>query len=350
MKNDVRQAGLRTKTPPDRQPPPKQRQHPTIPDMSSTRYYALATYFRQRFGRRIQKIPLDAGSTCPNRDGTLSTQGCAFCNELGSGTGLASAGLSVPRQYLALRDMQLRKRPEAQFMAYIQSFSNTHGPADRLRSLITALTDLPDLVGLAIGTRPDCLDEKKLAILADTPWTETWLDLGLQSAHDRTLFRIQRGHDAACFARWTERAAQAGLKVCAHVITGLPGETLADFEQTISFVNRLPVRGIKIHNLLICAGTPLERTWREGSASLLSREESLSWLVRGLTLLRPDIVVHRLNADPSGDELLAPAWAADKRDFLNDARHLLEATNTWQGHALGHPLPAWFMPNAPETP
>ncbi len=350
MANDVRQAGLRTKTPPDRQPPSKKRQHPTIPDMSITRYYALATYFRQRFGQRIQKIPLDAGGACPNRDGTLSTQGCAFCNQLGSGTGLARAGLSAPQQYLTLRDAQLRKRPGARFMAYIQSFSNTHGPAARLRSLISALADLPDLVGLAIGTRPDCLDEEKLTILADAPWTETWLDLGLQSAHDRTLFRIQRGHDSACFARWAERAAQTGLKVCAHVITGLPGETLADFEQTISFVNRLPVRGIKIHNLLICAGTPLERTWREGSVSLLTREESLSWLARGLALLRPDIVVHRLNADPSGDELVAPAWAADKRRFLDDARRLLEATNTWQGQALGRPLPAWFSPDAPEAP
>lgn len=318
--------------------------------MSITRYYPLATYFRQRFGQRIQKIPLDTGSTCPNRDGTLGVQGCAFCNQLGSGTGLSRAGLSVTQQYLTQRDTQLRKRPGTKFMAYAQAFSNTHGPANRLRRLISELTELPDLVGLAIGTRPDCLDEEKLAILGGAPWAETWLDLGLQSAHDRTLRRIHRGHDAACFAHWTDRAAQAGLKICAHVISGLPGETLADFEQTISFVNSLPVHGIKIHNLLVCAGAPLEATWREGAITLLSREESLLWLVRGLALLRPDIVVHRLNADPSGDELLAPAWAADKKRFLDDARRLLEATNTWQGHALGRPLPTWFVSATPEAP
>lgn len=313
------------------------------------RYHSLATYFRHRFGQRIQKIPLDAGSTCPNRDGTISRRGCVFCNQLGSGTGLARSGLSMSEQYLALRRARLDKRPGARFIAYVQSFSNTHGPAERLRHLLRELENLPDLVGLAIGTRPDCLDQEKLHILGSAPWAETWLDLGLQSAHNHTLRRIQRGHDAACFAFWAERAAHAGLKVCVHIITGLPGETLADFEQTISFVNKLPVHGIKIHNLLVCKGAALEAAWYQGAITLLSREESLHWLMRGLQLLRPDIVVHRLNADPSGDELLAPSWAADKKRFLDDARQMLASHDTWQGQALGHPLPAWFSPPPPEA-
>lgn len=201
--------------------------------------------------------------------------------------------------------------------------------------MVCELKGLPDLVGLAIGTRPDCLDQEKLQILADLPWSEIWLDLGLQSAHDRTLERIHRGHTAACFARWAEQGARTGLKICAHVITGLPGETLADFEQTISFVNNLPVQGIKIHNLLVCAQTELAVQWHQGLLHPLSRQESLEWLVRGLELLRPDIVIHRLNADPSGNELLAPTWAAEKRKFLADARDLLVSKNTWQGRALG---------------
>lgn len=313
------------------------------------RYFSLATYFRRRFGRRIQKIALDADSTCPNRDGTISSHGCTFCNQLGSGTGLARSGQSLSEQYLARRRAYLRKRTDARFMAYIQSFSNTHGPAARLRRLLHELENLPDLAGLAIGTRPDCLDQEKLHILRDAPGAETWLDLGLQSAHDRTLRRIQRGHDATCFAFWADQAAQAGLKVCAHVITGLPGEILADFEQTISFVNSLPVHGIKIHNLLVCSGATMENDWRHGRLRLLSRAESLHWLIRGLELLRPDIVVHRINADPNGDELLAPAWAADKRHFLDDARRLLETNDTWQGHALGHALPDWFAPTPLEA-
>ncbi len=349
MKNDARQAVLPTKTPSDRQPPPGKGQRSTNPNMSIHRYYSLATYFRRRFGQRIQKIALDAGSSCPNRDGTIAKHGCIFCNQRGSGTGLARSGLSVSEQYLTLRRGHLTKRPGTRFMAYVQSFSNTYGPAERLRRLLRELENLPDLMGMAIGTRPDCLDQEKLSILGSAPWAEIWLDLGLQSAHDRTLRRIQRGHDAACFAFWADQAAHAGLKVCVHVITGLPGETLADFEQTISFVNRRPVHGIKIHNLLVCKDAALEVEWRQGALRLLSREESLHWLIRGLELLRPDIVVHRINADPSGDELLAPEWAADKKRFLDDARRVLETNQTWQGHALGHILPAWFSPTPPEV-
>lgn len=303
--------------------------------MSSNRYYPLSVYFRQRFGRRVQKISLDAGSTCPNRDGTLSSRGCAFCNSQGSGTGQSLRGKSLTAQYLEGREKYLRRMPDALFMAYIQSFSNTYGPAARLRSMLSETAVLPDMAGLAIGTRPDCLDDEKLHLLTAAPLGEVWLDLGLQSAHDATLRRINRGHDTACFDTWTRRAAANGLKVCAHVITGLPGETLAHFEETMTFVSTLPVSGIKIHNLYVCRHSGLEREWRRGSLQLLSREESVIWAARGLALLRPDIVVHRLNGDPDGDELAAPDWARDKRGFLSKIREHLEKENSWQGKALG---------------
>ncbi|GAB1408899.1 TIGR01212 family radical SAM protein [Desulfovibrionales bacterium] len=312
--------------------------------MTSKRYLTLSTYFRTLFGHRVQKIPLDAGSSCPNRDGSLSVHGCTFCNQLGSGTGLAEQGLSLEAQYAAWRTRYHRSMPTARFMAYVQSYSNTYGPVRRLEQLLAALRGLPDLVGLAIGTRPDCLDEEKLRLLACSPWSQTWLDLGLQSVHAHTLQRIQRGHDVNCFAHWATRAAQYGLKVCAHVITGLPGETLADFKQTISFVNHLPVAGIKIHNLLICRGAAMEQEWRTGSLTLLSREETIAWTAQGLALLRPDIVVHRVNADPAGDELIAPQWARDKRALLRDINAHLYTTDTWQGRDLGYPLSPQFNP------
>lgn len=312
--------------------------------MNHKRYLALSTYFRTIFGHRVQKIPLDANSSCPNRDGSLSRHGCTFCNQRGSGTGLAEQGLTLEMQYAAWRDKYRRSMPTARFMAYLQSFSNTYGPVKRLEKILLALQDLPDLVGLAIGTRPDCLDEDKLRLIASMPWPQTWLDLGLQSAHERTLQRIQRGHDADCFAHWATQAARYGLKVCAHVITGLPSETLADFKQTIAFVNCLPVSGIKIHNLFICQGSAMEQQWRSSSFTLLERDETIAWTVQGLALLRPDIVIHRLNADPSGDELVAPQWARDKRALLRDIEALLQRTNTWQGQALGYPLSPHFSP------
>ncbi len=258
---------------------------------------------------------------------------------------MAQIGLSLAEQYMLLRERAMRRRPQARFMAYLQSFSNTYGPASRLRTLVTELTDLPDLVGLAIGTRPDCLDEEKLDILKTAPMGEIWLDLGLQSANDRTLARINRGHDAKSFATWTQKANACGLKVCAHVITGLPGEVLADFEQTMAFVNMLPVAGIKIHNLFVCRGTALEKEWRSGTLRLLSREGSLAWLVRGLSLLRPDMVIHRLNGDPRAEELVAPGWAAEKQTFLAAVKKRLQDEDIWQGKALGHPWAEWFNLN-----
>ncbi len=310
--------------------------------MSPNRFYPLSVYFQRRFGQRIRKIPLDAGSSCPDKYGSLSRNGCTFCNQMGSGTGMARTGMSLSRQYLAGRERHLGRAENTRFLGYIQSFSNTHGPAARLRELLRELDGLPDLAGLAIGTRPDCLDEEKLKILQTAPFEEIWLDLGLQSSHDRTLELINRGHDAACFATWVAKAAERGIKVCAHVITGLPGEDLADFEQTIAFVNSLPVAGIKIHNLYICRDTALEHAWRSGTLELLSREESLAWLVRGITLLRPEIVIQRMNSDPGADELMAPKWALEKAGFLNAAKQNLLEGDSWQGKALGLPLPAWF--------
>jgi uncharacterized protein len=254
---------------------------------------------KRRFGQRISKIPLDAGSSCPNRDGTLSAQRLRVLQPERVRHRSGRHGMSLPQQYLAYRDRSRNRDKNTRFLGYIQSFSNTYGPAERLRRLLQELAGLPDLAGLAIGTRPDCLDEEKLEILQNAPFEELWLDLGLQSAQDSTLRRINRGHDAACFAEWARKAADSGIKVCAHVITGLPGENLADFEQTILFVNRLPVSGIKIHNLYICRDTPLESAWHAGTLELLSREASLSWLVRAIALLRPEIVIHRLNSDPS---------------------------------------------------
>lgn len=309
--------------------------------MSSNRFHPLSVYFRRRFGHRVRKVPLDAGSSCPNRDGSISFGGCSFCNENGSGTGLGSA-MSLAGQYLAGRERILARGADVRFLGYIQSFSNTYGPADRLRRMLRELEGLPDLVGIAIGTRPDCLNEEKLNILQVAPFEEVWVDLGLQSAHDRTLRRINRGHDAACFAHWARRAGETGIRVCAHVITGLPGETLADFEQTMAVVNSLPVAGVKFHNLYICRGTALEGDWHAGRVELLTKEESLRWLVRGLELLRPEIVVHRLGGDPAPGELVAPDWALDKAGFLDAARRSLADEDTWQGKALGLPPAPWF--------
>ncbi|MGE4504181.1 MAG: TIGR01212 family radical SAM protein [Desulfovibrionaceae bacterium] len=304
--------------------------------MSTPRYFTLATYFRQRFGGRVRKIPLDAGFSCPNRDGTLGTGGCAYCNPQGSGTGLLARGLGLAEQW-SHWSARFQGRGEARFLAYLQSYSNTHGPASRVAEVLEELAALPGLAGLALGTRPDCLDEERLGLLAAFPAEEVHLELGLQSANDATLARINRGHDAACFARATRAAAALGLKVVAHVMAGLPGETGEDFLHTIAFVNALPVHGVKLHNTLVCRHTPLERLHASGGYAPPGREEYAALAAEALARLRPGVLVHRINADPAPGELVAPAWAADKADVRAAIHAEMERHDWTQGCLPGLP-------------
>lgn len=296
------------------------------------RYRTLAAAYRAAFGRRAKKIPLDAGSACPNRDGTLSRGGCLFCNAAGSGTGLYHKGFGLRAQWDRLTP-PARRRGEA-LVAYLQSFSNTYGPAARLRALVAELCALPDIAGLSLGTRPDCLDPEKIAILADAPLAHRQLELGLQSACDATLARIQRGHDAAAFATATRLAAAAGLQVTVHLMAGLPGEDAADFLASVAWIDTLPVTGVKFHNTLVVAGSGLAGLHAAGGYTPMDRATYVATVCEGLARLRPDIVVERLNADPAPGELVAPAWAADKRGLLADIAARLEALDIRQGCRL----------------
>ena len=307
-------------------------------------YFALSTYFRHRYGQRVQKLPLDAGFSCPNRDGSLSSKGCIFCNAIGSGSGQGEQGLSLKEQYMGWRDIFYKKYKARLFLAYLQSFTNTYGPLSKLTGVLDQLRDLPELQGLCIGTRPDCVDAEKLSVLAAFPGEESWLDLGLQSSNDQTLIRINRGHNAATFARAAITAADMGLKVCGHIIAGLPGETRDDFLQTIGFLNNLPISGIKIHNLYVCQGSSLAGWWKRGAYTPLTLEEYARWVVPGLARLRPDIVIHRLNGDPQPGELLTPAWAGNKGAVLRYIGKSLRENDIWQGKLSGEAptRPEWF--------
>jgi len=292
-------------------------------------YNALSAHWRRLFGRPARKIPLDAGFSCPNRDGTLSTGGCAFCNAHGSGTGLAA--LDLAEQWTRLRAARLERRGDVALVAYLQAFSNTHGPAQRLARVLDALAPLPGLEGLCLGTRPDCVDAEKLALLAAFPARELWLELGLQSSDPATLARVNRGHGPEAFAAAARLAAEAGLKVCAHLLAGLPGEDERHWSATVEFVCALPVAGVKFHNLHVAEGSLLAETWRAGGYEPVTLERYAAWLAQALAQLRPDVVVHRLAADPARGELLAPAWAGDKRRVQAAIREALAASGLRQG-------------------
>lgn len=292
---------------------------------------ALAAHFKRRFGQRAQKIPLDAGATCPNRDGALSRAGCTFCNAIGSGSGLAGQGMSLAEQWALWRAHFLASGKAALFLAYFQSFSNTYGPAARLARLLDELDGLPDLVGLSVGTRPDCVDAEKARLLAAAPWPETWLELGVQTLNDETLRRINRGHDAAASLRAIDLAASAGrVQVCAHLMIGLPGETPDDVLATVERLNATPVHGVKLHNVYVCRGTALEREFLAGDYRPPERAAYVNLAVEALARLRPDIVVHRVVADPAPGELRAPDWARDKSGLVREIEHGYHARMTSQ--------------------
>lgn len=318
---------------------------------SAYRYYPLFVYFRRKFGKRVQKIPLDAGFDCPNRDGRLSKKGCLFCNPHGSGSGLGEKGLDLGEQWNYWQEHFSSRGKAGPYMAYLQSFSNTYGPLDKLSRALGEISRLPDLAGISLGTRPDCLEPEKIDLLSSLPVSELILELGLQSADDHVLKFINRGHNVEDFVQGVHRAADRGIKVCAHVVAGLPGpdgrEELEGLLNSVELLNSLPVHGVKFHNLYVCKGAGLEALWRKGLYTPLESGEYVSWIGQALARLRPDIVIHRLNGDPSPGELLAPEWAGKKGTLLNGIRDHLEQEDIWQGKAFtkwSREIPSWFSP------
>lgn len=211
----------------------------------------------------------------------------------------------------------------------------------RLRNILNALAPLPGLVGASIGTRPDCLDAEKMAILAAVPWEDFWLEIGVQSCHDTTLQRIHRGHTVGQAEKALALAAEYGVKVCVHIMAGLPGEDEDDFLDTVRWVASQPVQGVKIHNLYVAKGAALAEDWRVGSYVPMDQEDYAVLAARALTFLPPSLVIHRLAADPAPGELLAPAWAIDKGLVLLAIRRVLEYNDWWQGKACGAPFPCF---------
>ena len=295
-------------------------------------YYDLNTYLRNIFGCRVQKISLDAGLTCPNRDGHISRGGCIYCNSRGSGTGASLEGLSITEQILKGKEF-LRTRYKAQkFIAYFQSFSNTYGPYEKLKGLYDEACAIDDIVGLSIGTRPDCADESILELLEGYARRYlVWIEYGLQSIHDRTLAIINRGHDVNCFVRAVEKTKKRGIKICAHVILGLPFENRDDMLATATAVGAMGIDGIKIHLLYVIKGTRMEHLYREGTYRCLEQSEYVNLVCDFLELLPPDMVIQRLTGDPHPHELVAPEWSLRKNETLLLIRKTFEGRGSWQG-------------------
>ncbi len=283
-------------------------------------------------------MSLDAGFTCPHRlpDGT---GGCIYCSPRGSGDCAGDSLLPLPEQFQQIKARMQKKWPNVQkYIAYFQAYTGTFGAVDKLEPFYRTALAQPGVVGLSVATRPDCLSDEVVDLLkALDNETMLWVELGLQSAHDCTLQRINRGHDYQCFVDAVHRLHSAGIKVCAHIILGLPGEDRPMMLATARAVAGLGIQGIKIHALHVVKHTQLATMWQRGDIELLAREEYAQLTVDVLEILPPETVVHRLTGDAPRDILLAPSWITNKWQVLQAIDDLLEAKNTWQGRSSAVP-------------
>lgn len=285
--------------------------------MGKLPYNDYKSYLKELFGCRVHKITVDAGMTCPNRDGTKGIGGCIYCNTKGSGTGQWVRGKSVRQQIEEAKPYLKRRFKAEKFLAYFQSFSNTYAPLEKLRTLYEEALSVEDVVGLTIGTRPDCISDEildYLAYLSENRYVA--LEYGLQSAHDSTLKLINRGHTVETFVEALQETRKRRIPVCVHVILGLPGESEEEMLKTAAFLSELDIQAIKIHLLYVIRGSVLERWYLEGRYRCLSREDYVRIVSNFLARIPPHVVIQRVTGDPHPEELIAPYWALEKQENL----------------------------------
>lgn len=297
-------------------------------------YYSLDAYCKNTFGHKCYKIAIDAGMTCPNRDGTLGTKGCIFCSAGGSGD-FAVSGDSITSQVISGKQKFGTKKVGEHFIAYFQAYTNTYAPIPYLRKIFTEALNEPQICGISIATRPDCLGSEVLALLEELqemyPNKYIWVELGLQTIHEDTAVYIRRGYKLDCFETAVNQLHKLQIPVIVHVILGLPGETDAHIYQTVHYLNRQNIFGIKLQLLHVLEGTDLADDYRCGLFRTYEKEEYLDILIHCLELLSPEIVVHRVTGDGPKDILLAPRWSLNKRDVLNSLHKKMKENNTYQG-------------------
>lgn len=295
-------------------------------DMQLNNYVnTFGTHLKKRFGIRVRKLTVDANFSCPNRDGSIGRGGCTFCN-MDSFVKPEQNLLSVAEQ-LDLRKQEM-KHSDIKYIAYFQAYSSTYGEIAHLKKLYQQALEAPDIVGISIGTRPDCISDEVLSLLANyrSQGKEVWLELGLQTANDHTLRRINRGHTFSTYQAAVAQAHGFNLDICCHLILGLPGETSEDYRETLNRVLETGVEGIKLHPLHIVEGSPMARTWRSGRISTLSMEDYTTAAVDLIQHTPGNVIYHRVTAKGRPPVLLAPEWCGDRWASMVDITRRLALT------------------------
>jgi len=296
------------------------------------RYHSLNYFLRDRFGEKTFKISLDGGFSCPNRDGKISSGGCLFCSERGSGDFAGNREVSITKQFNDIKEMMAHKWKTGKYIAYFQAYTNTYAPIEDLRKKYEEALNQEGVVAIAIATRPDCLDDEVLDLLEEiNNKVYLWIELGLQTYNDETAKLINRGYKIEVFESAMRRLKARNIDVVVHDILGLPGETKEDMLKTIDYIAHSGAKGIKLHLLHLMENTPMVKLYEMEKLKFLSKEDYVDLITEGITLLPNDMVVHRLTGDAPRDLLIGPMWSLNKWEVLNSIDKVLEDNDLWQG-------------------
>ena len=301
-------------------------------DWNGKPYHSLDYELKTTFGKKVYKLALDGGMTCPNRDGTLGSRGCIFCSQGGSGDFAGDKRDSITQQINKQAAKLIQKRNASAFIAYFQAYTNTYAPVEYLEKIYTEALNHPLVAAVSIGTRPDCLGPEVLDLLERLNRRKpVWVELGLQTIHEKTARYIRRGYPLSCFEESVRSLRERNLEVIVHTILGLPGESRQDILSTMDYLNHQDIQGIKLQLLHVLKGTDLAADYLEGKFSVYTMEEYLDLLIDCLEHLSPDIVIHRLTGDGPKDLLIAPLWSSKKRTVLNTLHHECKIRHAYQG-------------------
>ena len=296
------------------------------------RYHTFNYYLKTKYQNKVSKVIIDAGFTCPNRDGSKAFGGCIFCSDSGSGDSNLFSKENILDQYYKNKKIMDNKWPNTFYIPYFQSFSNTYGPLNKIKEMLEEFLKMDEVVEIAIATRCDCLEDEVVEYLDEVSHIKPiWLEIGLQTSNDKTGKIINRQYSFDDFKNALYKLEKTNIKVCVHVINGIPFETKDDMLQTIKDINHLPFDAIKIHMLHILKNTSLATLDAINNYQLITRDEYIELVVKQLELLKPEIVVQRLTGDPLADELIKPDWLLNKTTILNDIDKLMRKLDTYQG-------------------
>lgn len=299
------------------------------------RYHTWNYYLKNKYQQKVFKVPLNANFSCPNRDGTCGVGGCTFCGSLGSGEYAGNIHDNLAKQFSDVYEVMKRKWQTGLPMAYFQAYTNTYAPLEKLKEYFTPFIEREDILGIAIATRADCLEDDKIAYLQSlTKKKEIWIELGLQSIHDKTAIETNRGHDYATFLNCIERLKNTDLKICVHIINSLPNEDEQMMLETAKQVGQLPIHAVKLHMLHVCKDTKMGEIYKKDPFPLYSLEQYIDIIIKQLEVLPPEIIIQRLTGDAVKELLIAPKWTLNKTNVLNSIDKEMVKRNTWQGKKI----------------